>query len=224
VLPENRMPDGGQQTRRKVRYLWEALFSLHLASLGVATVSEASFAVFAALSRMEAGTKILLHVRQTDYVSGYIALWLPSVLVGLLIWIVLRISGRTRITQKFLGSLAGIITIVGPFALWVPNCEEASWPVGWIYGGAPFETTAALVCALRFLSGRWRVPSWAGLLLLASHYAFWYFARFAPNANPSGFCDPGAFVTPLGFCAATAWGIYVRRLREVEAVGTSLVS
>lgn len=200
----------------KMRQPWEVLFSLFLAVMIVGTVAATNFTILAALSRVEARVKIFLHLRQTDYVRGYIALWLPSTLLAFLIWIVLHVSARCRFTKRFLGSAAGVITIVGPFAFWVVNLHEFSWPIGWIYCAAPFETIVALVCALRFLAGKWGAGERATFLLVAAHYIFWYYARFSPNANPCDPYGPGAFITPLGICAALTWGAYVISLRTAN--------
>ena len=79
--------------------------------------------------------------------------------------------------------------------------------------GAPFEVTTALVCALLYLSGYWTVPSWAGILILGLHYAFWY---WAPSTNPSLPNYAGPIGPTLGFCSAIAWASYVR-LRQAQA-------
>jgi chromate transport protein ChrA len=183
------------------------LFSLHLAVVGM-SMAFTSIAVSAPFSRMECRINVFLHIRQTDFVRGYFAIWIPSVLVAFLIWFMLRTFASKRLTQRFLRSLAGIITIVAPLAFWVFTYEMTFWPVGRPYVGASFEMATAVVCSLLFLSGKWKVPSWVSLLLIAVHYFFWY-------SGPSG--------QILGFCSAVAWGLYVSRLRRIEAVGTPLV-
>jgi hypothetical protein len=214
------MPDEGRLISRNIKRLWEVLFSLHLAFWGMSMGFVTSDAAVSRLSRMDARINQLLHIRQTDFVRGYFAIWIPSVVVAFLIWVVLRTFSRTRVTQEVLRSLAGVLTIFAPPAYWVSFYERTFWTVGWPYRGAPFEMGAALVATLLFLSGKWKVPSWAGLVLLAGHYAYWYFAMervlFATNyASPAG--------PILGFCSALAWGLYVSRLRAVKAGGLPLV-
>ena len=221
------MSNDDSRMRGSVRHLWEALFALYLAFLGVVS-STASFAVQSALSRMEHRINVFLHLPQTDFVSGYFALWAPSVAGALPIWLVLRLSARTRLTQEILRSFAGIVTIAGPFVFWVAGSLWASadgrsfWPVGWVHGGAPFEMAAAITCAVLFPSGKWRVPSWVGALLVTGHYVFWHFARVNPYSNPSDPFSPVAFGTPLGLCAALTWGLYVGRLRRAETLGRAV--
>jgi len=212
------------RVKRGVRHRLELFFSLYVAFLGVSLSTE-SVAVLSALCRMECRINAFLHVRQTDFVRGYFALWIPSVAAAVLIWSVLRVSARTRLTEEILRSLAGIVTIVGPFAFWVDGSlwayakGRAFWPVGWIHGAAPFEMATAATCTVLFLSGRWKLCSWATSLLLAAHYAFWYFGQFNPYSNHAEPFGPAAFGTPLGLCAALTWGVYVRRLREAETPG-----
>lgn len=214
------MLDGGQPIRGHIRHLWEALFSLHLGFAAMTMVFIANPALDPPFSRMETRINVFLHIRQTDYVRGYFSIWVPSVLVSLLIWVVLRTFARTRFIQGFLRSLAGIVTIFTPMAFWVFLYEHTSRPVGCPWEEAAFEMAAALIFTLLFLLGKWQVPAWASLLLLAAHYVFWY---FTPSSDPAqaGYGGPSGPI--LGFCAAAAWGLYVSRLRKENAVGAPLV-
>jgi len=202
------------------RYLWEASLALYLGFL--ATVAAmAKFAVFAAFTRVETRVNAFLHIRQTDFMRGYFALWLPSAACALSIWLVLRLSARVRVTQEFLRWLAGIIVIAGPFEFWALAGFQASsegrpfWPVGWVHGAAPIEMVAAIGCAALFLSGRWQARPWICALLICAHYVFWHFAEIYPYANPTSLIfSPAAYGTPLGLCAAVAWAVYVDGLRR----------
>jgi hypothetical protein len=197
-------------TNRSGRYLWGALLSLHVAFVGMSMAFLASTAILAPFSRLECRINVFLHIRQTDYIRGYFSIWIPSVVVALLIWASLRALDRNEFVEEFLRSLAGIMTISAPLAFWVFYYAQTFWPVGWPYRGAPFEITAALVCALLYVSGRWEIPSWAGFSLVAAHFAFWLFAG---SSNPSAADYSGPAGPILGFCATVAWGAYVRRLR-----------
>jgi hypothetical protein len=202
---------GGSISRR----LWEALFSLHVGLAATSVTFVLSVALEALFSRMETSIKFFLHVRQTDLVRGDLAVWIPSVSVALLAWLMLRATAHTRFTQRVLRSIAGIVTIFIPLPFWVILYQTTSWPLYWRCVGFPLEMTAALVFALRFSSGKWTAPSWAGLLLLGAHYVFWY---FAPDSSPSISGYAGPLGPMLGFCSAVAWGAHVSRLRKVETV------
>jgi len=215
------MSDGDQLIRSARRRLWEALFSLHIGLAGASVTLMLSMALDALFSRLETRINFFLHVRQTDLVRGHLTIWIPSVSVALLAWLMLHATAHTRFTQRFLRSIAGIVTIFIPLPFWVILYQTTSWPLYWRCVGFPLEMTAALVFALWFLSGKWKAPSWAGLLLLVAHYMFWY---FAPDSNPSISGYAGTLGPILGFCSAVAWGLYVGRLKRAEAVGTRVVS
>src|SRR5882724_9785816 len=97
-----------------MRKVYEALFSLHLAFAGTSMVFRASVVVAAPFSRVEARINRFLHISQTDFVRGYLACWIPSVIVALLIWAFLRIFSRSPFTQEFLRSVAGIVVLFTP--------------------------------------------------------------------------------------------------------------
>lgn len=205
--------------KNAIRYLWEALLALYLGFLAT-MAAMAKFTVLAAFGRLETRVNAFLHIRQTDLISGYFALWIPSTACAALIWLVLRLSARARLTQEFL-RLAGILIIAGPFEFWVGAAFIASaegrafWPVGWVHGAAPFEMVAAIGYAALFLSGRWQARPWPGVVLICAHYVFWYFAGMYPYGIPIPLShDPVAYAPPLGVCAAVAWGAYVNELRR----------
>jgi hypothetical protein len=171
--------------------------------------------------QMEIRINRFLHIRQTDFIRGYFAIWVPSLLIAFLIWCLLRTFARTRVTQEFLRSVAGVITIFAPAAYWFYVYERTFWPVGWPYHGAPFELAIALVITVLFLRGKLRVPFWASVLLIGGHYAYWYYATewvpFATNyASPAG--------PILGFCSAMGWVLYVSWTNGSRALNVSLIS
>jgi hypothetical protein len=173
------------------------------------------------LSQMEIRINHFLHIRQTDFIRGYFSIWIPSVLIAFLIWVALRASIRTRVTQGFLRSVAGLITIFAPPAYWFQFWEWTFRPEGWPNFGAPFELAIAVVITVLFLSRKWSPPFWVGLLLVGAHYAYWYYTTewvpFATNyASPAG--------AILGFCSAVAWVRYVGWLRRFATVEAPLAS
>jgi hypothetical protein len=214
MLDEARIP------RSKIQVLWEALISLHISLAAVSVTFIVSFSVNAYFSRIESGLKALLHFRQTDLVYGHLATWIPSVLLAFVMWVVLRATARTSHGRRFLRWTAGIVSICIPAGVWISVYMTTSRPVGWPLAIAPFEILVVLVFTVRILSGKWRVPPWASLLLLAAHYAFWY---IAPGSNHSTPGYAGLAGPTLGFCSSMVWGIYLIGLRTAEASEGSLV-
>jgi hypothetical protein len=135
----------------------------------------------------------------------------------LLILVLLRAFAGARLTHKFLRRVAGIITILCPIVFWALFYKQNQWPLTEIFIVDPFEMAVALVCALLFLMGRWRLPLWTTILLLGAHHAFWFLA------NPSNINYPnyaGPLGPALGFFATTAWVLYVNKMRMAKNAAT----
>lgn len=200
-----------------IRRLWEVLFSLHLSLAIVTIVLMASGGLRMLTVHMEIRINRFLHIRQTDFIRGYFEIWIPTVLAALLILVLWRAFARTRFTHKFLRGVAGIITILCPIVFWVLFYKQNQWSLTEIFVVDPFEMVVALVCALLFLMGRWRLPLWATVPLLAAHYAFWFLAN-PSNINYPNYAGPLGPI--LGFFAATAWVLYVDKMRMATNAAT----
>jgi hypothetical protein len=149
-------------------------------------------------------------IRQTDLIRGYFEYLVSSLLVALGIDILLRISANSRVTKEILRSVSGLLLVSAPFFFWFYYYEIVGWPFGWPYRLAPFEFVLAVSCFIIYLLGKWPIPGWISILLLAAHYSFWY---FIPSSNPARADYAGPIAPILGFCSAWVWGIYVGRSR-----------
>ena len=160
--------------------------------------------------RMELTTKRLLQVRQTDLIQGYLAFSIASILLALCFWLALRLFSGARFAGEFLRSFAGIATTLAlpAFLLYVEHRDR--WSLGWPYAAWPMEIGAAILCILLFLTGRFRVPAWLGIFLIAVHYAYWFWTRGnAYLANAVGPIAPA-----LGFFSTLVWAAYVKTLHQ----------
>jgi len=172
----------------------------------ISSLSDATSAFF---SRLECRIKIFLHMRQTDLVVGHLACWIPTVLVALLTWAVLRKTARSRFTGAFVRRAAGIITISTPLIVQMCSYGTTHWVEWWRPCALLAEMLIALALIWRFQSGRWKPLPLLGLLLLAVHFAFWWFVpdRVVSVMLPPGYSGPAGPM--LGFCCAVAWCRYV---------------
>jgi len=201
------MCDRMQIVARNARNAFEMLFSLHLAFLLASLIFIADTSVLALFSRMEYRMNKLLHIEQTDFVRGYFAIWIASLIAAILIWALLRLCRRSHATGDLLSPLAGILTILGPPVFWAFIYEQTFWPVSWPYEWAPFELAAAVGCTVVLLSGRLRVPTWAPIVGLAAHFLYWYLIPGSRSDRPNYMGPSGPL---LGFLAGAAWIIYIR--------------
>jgi hypothetical protein len=193
---------------------WEIFFSLHISLAAVTTALIAFEPVMDRMAHVEMSINQLLHIRQTDFVRGHLATWIPTVLVASSLWVFLRWFSRTHAVRVFLRSLAGILTLLTPPVFWVSVHEINSWPFDWLSYIALFETAVVLICTLLFLRGRWKAPLLAIFFVSGIHYVLWYEAG-ASNLLITHYGGP--IGTILGFCAAVSWAVYVNGLRRADA-------
>ena len=199
-----------------VRYVHEILLSLNVSFAIVSAVEFQAHYVVAPFFWLEFAIHRRLNIQETDLVTGYIAFATSSMALAFCIWLVLRLSAHAEIIKGFLRSLAGSVALAVPAGFWFYYHQKYGWPFGWPYRWAPFELVLILACAQLYLGGRWRFPVWFSVLLLAAHYAYWFWIAGGGNYFASNYTGPAAPV--LGFCSALAWGVYVARLRSNASV------
>ncbi len=210
----------GAPSFRIVRYAHEIVLSLNAAFALVSVVELQARHLLTPFFSLEFSIHKLFHVHETDYIGGYIALATASIALAFCIWLVLRLSAGSRTTKAILKYWAGVVVIAVPSAFWLYSYQKYGWPFGWPYRWAPFELSLALVCTQLYLAGSWRFPVWFSVLLVAAHYAYWFWIAGGGNYFAPNYAGPAAPV--LGFCSALAWGAYVARLRSnVGAEGGS---
>jgi len=162
-------------------------------------------------ARLEVRLNLILGIRQTDLIRGYFEYSIPTVVLALFICAVLVAFCTHRAIHVFLRSIVPFILILAPLAFWVIYYDEVGWPFRWPYRWGPVELVAALCCLILYLRGNWLRPGWLGVLLLAFHFAFWY---WMPSTNPSLANYRGPIAPALGFCSAVAWGLFVHSRTE----------
>lgn len=217
-----------------IRYTLEMVFSLNLAFVFVFLV----YIYWKALADRidwEGYIRFKLHMHVSDFNSGHIAIWLPSVVLGLCLWALLRMTWRTRVAREVLRIVPGLVALFSIPSFWlyeqVPKAQYHSGvPIEAFHWGAPLEVALALYCAYRFVTSGWPASASRGVLLLSIHFGYWnllfltsnvwpdsawrgvlrLFVYWNPLAGgwPPGLTGPSGFV--LSFCTGLAWWAYVR--------------
>jgi hypothetical protein len=206
---EMRLENNRGSSSRHLRYLHEILFSLNIAFAVTSFVELVRHNLMSPFFQLEFSIQKALSIHQTDLLHGYFALSISSIVLALCLWALLRLSSRTNVTAEILRSFAGILVLLGPPAFWLYINEVHGWPYGFPYRGAPFELIVAVACSLLFLSGKWSISEWWGVLLAASHYAFWFW--LSGSIFTANYTGP---ITPLlGFSSIVVWGLYVGSFR-----------
>jgi hypothetical protein len=190
------------------RYLHEVLFSLYTAFLAVSLIFLFAPRLSVPFVGLEISLNRLLQIRQTDFIRGYFEYAISSIVLACCIGIPLHISSQSRLTKEILRSVSGVLLILGPPVFWVFYYEAMNWAFGWRYRWAPVELAVAVLCVTCYILRKWNFPWWAGVLLLAGHYNFWY---WIPSSNPDRADYAGPSAPILGFCSALAWAAYAAK-------------
>jgi hypothetical protein len=199
--------DNERNVDRYIRTLHEALLSLYLGFVLSGVTLALSPGLLHLCTRMELGINHLLSIRQSDLIAGYFSILVPSAILAIALWLLLRVFSRSLATRRIL-RLWGVFVLFEPPVFWFCVYELHGWPFGWPYRGAPLELGGAILFTWMFLSGKWRIAWWFGATLLVLHYAFFWF-RIGGDPSMPNLAGPIAPI--LGFCSATVWGFYVLR-------------
>lgn len=137
-----------------------------------------------------------LGIRQTDLVRGYFEYLIPTLLIALVFWVLVRLSSPA---QAILRSVGGVVVLFIPPLFWFYG-----HPSGWPYPATWLETAIAVLGCILFLIGKFSFPRYLALVLIAGHFAFWYWIYGSPYlANYVGPIGP-----MLGFLATLSWALY----------------
>lgn len=220
-----------------IRYTLEVLFSLNLAFVTVFLAFLRWRGLVERINYHEVDIKMLLHMRVTDYNSGFIGIWLPSVVLGLCFWALLRVTSRTRVAGEVLRFAPGLVALFSIPGFWLYEVLRIAQyysrlPIGAFHWGAPLELALALYCAYLFVTTGCPGSTWRGVLLLTIHFGYWNLLFLTENVWPDsawrgvlrlfvywnplaggwtpGLLGPVGFV--VSFCTSLAWWAYVRGL------------
>ncbi len=190
-------------SKRYLRHLHEVLFALNAAVALMALVAEVAPNLMVPFSMMEVSLNGLLKIRQTDLIRGYLGFYGPSLVLATCIWGLLRVTRAGRLTNKFLFSAAGVVTLLLAPAYWLYMAHRYHWWgwygwSAWPYGWSPFEVLLCFSCAVLYIFGKWPAPVWTAVPLIALHNIFWYLQGV-------GFGPYWLTAPLLGFSSAVAW-------------------
>jgi hypothetical protein len=204
--PNSNKHENGAVAHASMRFSYEILLPIDIA-FAIASVALRSWTLFRPFAQIERKINQLLGIRQTDFTRGYIAVAVPSLLLAIVLWAVLRIAVDNKLMKGFLRSVSGFMVLFAPAIFWIYVYEQDGWPVGWPYKGAPFEIVLIFLAALLFLSQKIVIPSFVSMVVLIAHFSYWY---WVPSTNPSmpNYAGPAASI--IGFFTALAWSYYVR--------------
>ena len=173
------------------RNIGEALSALHLTFASVSTTFHLRFGSLAPFIGMERGLNAFIGLPYSDFTRGYFAIWIPTVVLALLVWVGLRRSGI------LVSRYALALTIATPLIVWILIGRNP-----WHYGITLPVIELLAVVVSRIVLNRCGVKSllksvqFSCILL---HFGFWYFLT---ESDPSFPGYDGPFGPILGACAA----------------------
>jgi chromate transport protein ChrA len=202
----------------RMRVPAEALFSLNTAFAGVSLIFSASLSASLPFIHLEVYLNQLLGIRQTDYIRGYFTFWIPSLVLAICLFTLLRFLSGLSLTTWIMQSVAGILILLSPAAVWTCGYEQNGWSLQWPYKLIWGEAALAVICLCIFLKGPRETSLKSGLLGLFAHYLFWYWFTGDGFRSPTLFhwgpLYGGPFGMVLGICALLVWGLYSLRTRQ----------
>jgi len=211
--------DGHKTETSRMRVLAEVLFSLNTAFAGISLIFSASLSASLPFIHLEVYLNHLLGIRQTDYIRGYFTVWIPSLVLAICLLTLLRFLSGLSFTKWIMQSVAGILILLCPTAVWTCGYERNGWSLQWPYKLIWGEAALAVICFCIFLKGSREASRKIGSSALLGHCLFWYWFMCNGFSSPAvldwempGYVGPFGMV--LGVSALLVWGFYSYRTRE----------
>lgn len=148
------------------------------------------------------------------YLGSYTAFFLIAAGLAFIMYAILRLL-ISYVSVVFRFSY-GFVALIALPLIWLAHATIhevlpglPNPPHGWLL----VELSAALVCSILFFCGQWPLPSWAGFILIATHFVLWGWLFMG---GLYFWLAPVKLLFPLvGFLSCITWSVYVlRRQRE----------
>jgi hypothetical protein len=210
---------GDETKTSRIRILAESLFSLNTAFAAMSLIFSASLSASLPFLHLEVYLNHLLDIRQTDYIRGYLTVWIPSLVFAMCLLTLLRFLSGLSLTTWIMQRVAGVLILLSPTAVWTFGyAQQSRWSLQWPYKMIWSEAALALICFRIFLKAPRETSLKIGLSALFGHYVFWYWFTGDGFRSPSSlYWGPlygHLFGMVLGFFALLVWGLYAYRTRE----------
>ena len=197
---------------RTFQRLYEAFFWLHSCFAGLSAwirVGEHTPWYFLVI---ESRMNDLFGIPNTDMVVGNMAIWPPTTLLALLIWLLLWRFGKSRVMQSVLLKRTGYVVILTCTVFHVFFRVDSIW-TDWFYGIVVLGVGSGVGCLLVLRTLEGRIGPLTGIVSFGVLYVFWWVALPKDPWWP-GYDGPAGPV--LGFCAMASWSLYVASMRSVK--------
>jgi hypothetical protein len=190
----------------------EALFALNTASSIVLFAFSASPETHVPFAHLEVLVNHLLGIRQTDFIAGHLAFWIPALILAASLWIALHAFSQTRFVNFVIKTLAGVFAFSLLPIVWVYVSSDRNRFFLWPYEGL-LELATVIIVIVLVSDRKWSLAIWLGFSGTLLHYLFWYCLLngfHTPNWERPGYYGPSG---PIGaLFASLAWLAYLRSI------------
>lgn len=196
-----------------IRFVHEALFSLNVTLVVMALVFQHSpHSLSSVLNELEFAINRYLHIRQTDFITGYWQFFIPGVALAVLFTSLLRTNSDSHFTEVIVRWVAGVAAVALAPA-WL--CATDIQVHGWTFAAAiqVCELSVVVCYVVFYLRGTHTVPWFWGVPIVVVHYAFWFWQfRLFFLTLVRGWGGAVAVAPVIGLCSGLAWLLYTAKL------------
>jgi hypothetical protein len=130
-------------------------------------------------------------------------LWCWWFVLAAIIFVCMRLFGRSALMRRFLRYATGLVTVAGFPLIWLNlgNMTGRSLVAARWLG---LEVAVIVVCVFIYLDRKWSMSAALGILVLVLHFGFWGWVTWGDRTigYPSVHLVPGA-------CVSLIWSFYV---------------
>ncbi len=159
----------------RARHAVEALVVFYLVSSVFAAVFALSHRLSSLFFKLDSSLNYQFHIRQTDIVWGYWALFLPASLVTACIWLSRQLLASKETAGGVYHLAAGIASLAAAPAAWLLATYVGSHRYGWtVLGSYQFYEVLVVLAAVLSLSRKnFHYTSWLVAAVTCAHFLFW---------------------------------------------------
>jgi len=204
------MSDARQpRTTRAVRSVHEIFFSINVGiAIMAALLLYGPRSLLGILIQLEMRVHHLLGMRQSDFVEMHVALFLPALVLGVLVWGGLR-SLSNSLASDILRSFAGVLALAITPMWWLGERYAVDRQYGWnpFQALQVYEMIGIIIWVFSFSLGKWPRTFWVNLCIFLAHSGFWIW-----ECGPYHVYISNWQVAPfVGLFSGLAWILYLRK-------------
>ncbi len=170
------------------------------------------------LYRIEDVTQTWLKLNQTDVHKGYVALFVPAVVISVVIWVGWHLLVSRKVLSELLRSYAGLAALALAPSYRLLGTYSRQGTYGWLLCAS--EVVLILLVMTLTLYTHYpqlSLPWWITAVIAMSHYVLWL-RQFGTYFVFSGYDRAIVFLPVMGLASTLAWLCYIKQAGTEEIV------